>query len=148
MIVSAIRGKTKHEIFESLHECPNTINITHPDIVALTRPDAKWRTRDDREIITLPGRALWTLEAALWCVAHTDTFRDAIVTAVNLGGDADTVGSVTGQIAGAIYGFDTFPPEWVRDLHHADQIVARAKALYGHLPYDAETMALRRDAKP
>ncbi len=44
-----------------------------------------------------------TLEAALWAVWHTETFEDAILLAVNLGHDADTVGAVTGQIAGAIY---------------------------------------------
>jgi ADP-ribosyl-[dinitrogen reductase] hydrolase len=36
--------------------------------------------------------------------------------AVNLGGDADTVGAVCGQIAGAYYGVEAIPPEWLEPL--------------------------------
>jgi ADP-ribosyl-[dinitrogen reductase] hydrolase len=50
-----------------------------------------------------------TLEAALWSVFTTSTFEEALVTAVNLGGDADTVGAVTGQLAGALYGASAIP---------------------------------------
>jgi ADP-ribosyl-[dinitrogen reductase] hydrolase len=41
-----------------------------------------------------------TLEAALWGVANTTSFEDAVVQAVNLGDDADIVGAVTGQQRG------------------------------------------------
>jgi ADP-ribosyl-[dinitrogen reductase] hydrolase len=45
-----------------------------------------------------------SLEAALWAVHSAGTFEEAVVTAVNLGDDADTVGATTGQLAGAIWG--------------------------------------------
>ena len=43
-----------------------------------------------------------TLETALWTVDQTDSFAAAVVLAVNLGDDANTVGAVTGQLAGAL----------------------------------------------
>ena len=68
------------------------------------------------------GYVIHTLEAAVWCFLNTDNFRDAIVKAVNLGDDADTVGAVTGQIAGAYYGESGIPQEWKETLYEYDRI--------------------------
>ena len=35
-----------------------------------------------------------------------------MVKAVNLGGDADTIGAITGGLAGALYGYDSIPERW------------------------------------
>jgi ADP-ribosyl-[dinitrogen reductase] hydrolase len=53
------------------------------------------------------------LEAALWAVARTATFEDAVLTAANLGGDADTTAAITGQLAGALYGESAIPQQWL-----------------------------------
>ena len=37
-----------------------------------------------------------------------------MISAVNLGGDSDSIGAVYGQIAGAYYGFDAIPDRWVK----------------------------------
>jgi ADP-ribosylglycohydrolase len=126
IIWHGLNGKPKDIIFDMLEECP----VQHEGIRELTRKDARWRTKTKDELITLPGRCLWTLESALWCVYHTSTFKDALITAINLGGDADTVGSVTGQIAGAIYGLGGIPKDWLEDLHHCLGIVEKAIYLY------------------
>ncbi len=67
----------------------------------------------------------------LWCVSTTDSFEEALILAVNLGHDADTVGAVTGQIAGAFYGASAIPARWLAPLawrerieHLADRLVA------------------------
>ena len=36
--------------------------------------------------------------------------------AVNLGGDTDTVGSITGSIAGLLYGIQAVPDIWIENL--------------------------------
>ncbi len=51
------------------------------------------------------GYVIDTLQAAIWAVQTTQSFEAAVLKAVNLGDDADTVGAVTGQIAGAMYGY-------------------------------------------
>lgn len=62
------------------------------------------------------GYILHTLEASLWSFLTTNNFKDAVLKAVNLGDDADTIGSVTGGMAGLFYGFDQIPAEWIESL--------------------------------
>ena len=52
----------------------------------------------------------------MWAVAGTSTFEEAVIQAVNFGDDADTVGAVAGQLAGAIYGENGIPPRWLERL--------------------------------
>ena len=56
------------------------------------------------------------LEAALWVFYSTDNFRDAVLAAANLGDDADTTAAVCGQIAGACYGTEAMPKDWLQKL--------------------------------
>lgn len=62
------------------------------------------------------GYVVDTLEAALWCVATTDNYKDCVLKAVNLGSDTDTVAAVAGGLAGIIYGYDAIPKEWIQEL--------------------------------
>ena len=68
------------------------------------------------------GYVVDTLEAALWCVLTTDNYRDCVLRAVNLGEDTDTVAAVAGGLAGALYGYDAIPKEWLDTLIHRDYI--------------------------
>nr|DAY40058.1 MAG TPA: hypothetical protein [Caudoviricetes sp.] len=53
---------------------------------------------------------------SIHALANTASFEDAVVHAVNLGGDADTIGAITGGLAGAIYGYSNIPARWVAHL--------------------------------
>ena len=68
------------------------------------------------------GYVIESLEAALWAFWHTDNFKDAILAAANLGDDADTTAAICGQLAGAYYGLDTIPKEWLAVLYHREDI--------------------------
>ena len=68
---------------------------------------------NDRAEVNNSGWAVSTLEAALWAFETTDAFDDGMIAAVNLGGDSDTIGAVYGQIAGAYYGLDAIPKQWI-----------------------------------
>ena len=76
-----------------------------PRIGALSRDDIK-----------STGYVVDTLEAALWCLATTESFEDAVLAAVNLGEDTDTVGAVTGGLAGIVYGYGAIPRAWIGAL--------------------------------
>ena len=70
---------------------------------------------------------------ALHCVWHTDSFHDAMIKAINLCGDADSLGTVVGQLAGAIYGLGAIPPDWISSVQAWDQgglIALRAYKLF------------------
>lgn len=76
------------------------------------------------------GYAVDALEAALWCFFNTDTFEDAVLTAVNLGDDADTTGAIVGQIAGAYYGVECIPEKWINKLYWKDIIEEMSVKLF------------------
>jgi ADP-ribosyl-[dinitrogen reductase] hydrolase len=63
------------------------------------------------------GKAIFCLAQALWAVRTTSSFEEAVVVAINLGDDADTVAAVTGAIAGALYGIQQIPARWVTYVH-------------------------------
>ncbi len=67
-----------------------------------------------------------TLRLALWCFARTDSFEEALVSAVNLGGDADTGGAVCGALAGAHYGLAAIPERWLTPLHERERLLRLA----------------------
>jgi len=58
------------------------------------------------------GYVVDSLEAAIWSLLNTNTFKDATLKAVNLGYDSDTVGAITGGLAGLYYGVQNIPVEW------------------------------------
>jgi rhodanese-related sulfurtransferase len=66
------------------------------------------------------GTAVECLEAAVWAVLGADGAEEAILRAVSLGGEADTIGAVAGGAAGAAWGFSALPQRWLRDLHQRD----------------------------
>lgn len=68
------------------------------------------------------GYVVDTLEAAIWAFLTTENYRNAILKAVNLGDDADTVGSVTGALAGLYYGLKDIPGEWLDKLARREEI--------------------------
>jgi ADP-ribosyl-[dinitrogen reductase] hydrolase len=75
------------------------------------------------------GYVVDSLEAAAWCFASTESFRDCVLRAANLGDDADTTAAVAGQLAGAGYGEDAIPAKWRERLASADFIAGLADDL-------------------
>jgi ADP-ribosyl-[dinitrogen reductase] hydrolase len=76
------------------------------------------------------GYVVQSLEAALWCFMHTDSFEQAILAAANLGDDADTTAAVCGQVAGAFYGASGIPARWLERLALRAEIEQLADRLY------------------
>lgn len=66
--------------------------------------------------ISSSGYTVHTLEASLWCLMNSNSYEEAVLKAVNLGDDTDTTGAVTGGLAGILYGYDTFPKDWVESI--------------------------------
>ena len=76
---------------------------------------------DERDIKST-GFVVDTLEAAVWCVANTNNYRDCVLKAVNLGGDTDTIAAVAGGLAGIIYGYDSIPKDWLDAIYKKEII--------------------------
>ena len=76
---------------------------------------AAFQQLDENEIKS-SGYVVDTLEAAIWCFMNTDTYKDCVLKAVNLGEDTDTVAAVAGGLAGLYYGIEAIPQEWMNIL--------------------------------
>lgn len=76
------------------------------------------------------GYVIDCLEASLWCFAHTSNFEEAILTAANLGDDADTTAAVCGQVAGAYYGLQGIPNHWLEKITMKDELLALSLQLH------------------
>lgn len=98
----------------------------HEDVAAVALGSCRVKKRDE---IRSTGFVIDTLEVALWAIWNSDSFDEALIKAVNLAGDADTVGAVTGQLAGAIYGAAKIPSGWLDVLAYRGTLEERAKAL-------------------
>ena len=72
------------------------------------------------------------LAMALHILWTTSSLSDAILKAVNLRGDADTVAAITGQIGGCYYGCSSIPNDWKKTVMKWDnhEIALRAYRLY------------------
>jgi len=78
------------------------------------------------------GYVVKSLEAALWCFYTTDSFRDAVLKAANLGDDADTTAAICGQVAGGFYGVSGIPDSWVHCIAMSNNIKALAGGLFAN----------------
>lgn len=77
------------------------------------------------EILSSPY-VVHSLEAALWCLMRGNNYRESVLMAVNLGDDTDTIGALTGGLAGLHYGLDQVPGEWMDVLVRKDDILELA----------------------
>jgi len=83
------------------------------------------------------GYVVDTLEASLWCLLNNNSYAETVLNAVNLGGDTDTTGAVTGGLAGIYYGYKNIAKDWVGQIARKKDIIELAnrlnKKIYGNI---------------
>lgn len=78
-----------------------------------------------RDEIKSSGYVVDTLEAAFWCFVSSKSYKECVLTAVNLGGDTDTIAAVAGGLAGLFYGVGGekgIPEEWIEKIARKNSI--------------------------
>ena len=75
-----------------------------------------------KEGIKSSGYVVDTLEAAVWCLLHSHSYKETVLMAVNLGEDTDTIGAVAGGLAGLYYKEEGIPQEWTQVLQRREWI--------------------------
>jgi poly(ADP-ribose) glycohydrolase ARH3 len=71
-----------------------------------------------------------SIPSAIYSFLSTSSFKHAIIFAVSLGGDTDTIGAMTGAISGAYYGAGEIPEEWKEKLERREYIEMLAEKLW------------------
>jgi ADP-ribosyl-[dinitrogen reductase] hydrolase len=74
-------------------------------IISLTEPDLR-----------ASNNLIDTLIAAVWVLLHGKNYRETLLAAVNLGEDTDSLGAVTGGLAGIAFGYESIPGAWVQQV--------------------------------
>jgi ADP-ribosylglycohydrolase len=132
LLIGALQGRSKEDLLSSFF-CPapdrdywHRYSLT-PEIAQIA--NGSFKQRKPPEIIG-GGFVVRSLEAALWAFHRSDSFREGALRAVNLGDDADTTGAIYGQLAGAYYGVNAIPQDWIERLALRELISEKATALF------------------
>ena len=78
------------------------------------------------------GYVIYTLECVINCLVTTDNYRDAVLKAVNLGGDTDTNAAICGGLAGIYYGYDSIPLDWIDEINKIDEVLSLCEKYEGY----------------
>lgn len=73
------------------------------------------------------GYVVSTLESAIWSILNYDTFESTVLGSIMLGDDTDTIGAITGGLAGILYGYESIPKMWIDKLKRYDYIEKMCK---------------------
>lgn len=128
----------------AVHMAQQQSRLTHASPQCLNIASDMARFLINGDLATIPvtldppreasGYVMHTIEAAYWAMRQGDNFRDVLLAGVNLGGDADTVGAVIGQLAGRYFGYSGIPSPWLDILFDHRAILTLADALYAMQP--------------
>ncbi|WP_251328801.1 ADP-ribosylglycohydrolase family protein [Haloplanus pelagicus] len=110
-----------------LQDALDYVGADAPDaLVAALRPLARG---DSPDTLETSGYVVHSLQTALHDGLVVDSAKDAIVTAVNRGGDTDTVGAIAGAVAGARFGASQLPDRWLSAVDETDELETLAERL-------------------
>ena len=120
ILYQALNGGDKDELLTGSIYSPST-----PAIRAIANGEYLHKDK-----VKGSGYVVESLEAAMWCFAKTENYRDAILLAANLGDDADTTAAICGQISGAFYGTEGIPSMWLERLCMSEEIKELGQKLF------------------
>lgn len=113
-----LEGKDKFQVYLELQKEITTyfenLEINPLEIQKFNRLLKEDITNIEEDNINSSGYVIDTLEASIWCILTTSSYKEAVLKSVNLGHDTDTTAAVTGGLAGLIYGVDSIPKEWIK----------------------------------
>jgi len=130
--IGLLNGVPRSELYNSLQETITNFflqNIVSEDSIQVEDVEMLSRLLEGNihdlpeEHIMSDSYVLHTLESSIWCLMTTDSYEEAVLKAVNLGGDSDSTAAVTGGLAGILYGLNHVPSHWKTGLARHDDIV-------------------------
>jgi len=127
LLWGALNQVPKDELLEPYYTPMKDLSFTdlHPDVEKVMAGDYK---NHSIENLSPSGYAPESLEVALWAFYNSESFEEGLLMVVNMGGDADTIGAIYGQLAGAYYGVGGIPKNWVQELdglEYIDDVIAQ-----------------------
>lgn len=131
------------QLSESLREINNQIYTGDFDTAAFVVPGGPqeithfdrsvYLEADVKRLVSLgTGKfIIQSLTASLFSfLSHPHDPESAILLAINAGGDADTIGAMTGALSGALNGAQAIPVRWLNELEKKDRLIDLSNMLY------------------
>jgi len=114
-----LQESVSHKVYKEKLKSVKNLLLKEPDIF---------------EVIKILGNgveAFNSVPTAIYCfLRYLDSFEKSIIYAVNLGGDADTIGAMTGALSGAYHGIEAIPLKWLDKLEDKDYIQSLADKIW------------------
>ena len=103
-----------------LQDALEYVDVNAPDeLIAALTPIARG---DSPETLETSGYVIHSLQTALHDGLNATSAKEAIVTAVNRGGDTDTIGAIAGAVAGARFGASALPSRWLSEIDETEEL--------------------------
>lgn len=113
-----LSGKSKKEAYQIMQNSDYSI-FSEDLLMEYYRVLCDDISRFSEDEISSKGKTRPTLEASLWSFMNTDNYNSAVLKAINLGNDTDTIGACTGGLSGLYYGASSINPDWLSKLKKA-----------------------------
>lgn len=117
-----LNGKELLEILKFLpQQLKTTLQDKPEELNELTQFDAIFQPQfslTPRSDIKSTGYVVDTIVACVWCALKTTNIDSAIILAVNLGDDTDTIASITGTIASCLHQNQSVNSQWKSQLRN------------------------------
>ena len=129
---SLLNGNTKQEAYDHLKDCDYSF-FNEESLLVYNGILLEDISKRKEQTIKSSGYVVDTLEATLFSLLTTSSYKEAVLKAVNLGDDTDTIGAITGSLAGIEYGYKKIPQEWLDTLIKKDYLVKQCNDFYNVL---------------
>lgn len=120
-VIKILEGKNKFEAYEEIKKEDYSI-FSKESIKEYNRILKDNIVNLEENEIKSSGYVVDSLEASLWSILKFNSYKESVLQVVNLGEDTDTIGAITGSIAGIIYGYKSIPKDWIKALARLDYI--------------------------
>lgn len=120
--IMLLNGHSPADCLAGTRKIIHKLYADHPDIGPFHRLLSVDLEQLEEGGIQSSGYVVHTLEASIWCLLTTGSYKEAVLKAVNLGEDTDTTGAVTGGLAGIYYGLNDIPHHWIKQLARLEDI--------------------------
>lgn len=120
--LNLLNKESKEEAYEQITKLNYDKYFSTDTITLYQRIINKELISLDIDSISSSGYVVDTLEAVLFVIMTTNNYKEAVIKAINLGKDTDTIGALVGGLAAIIYGFKDIPESWLKDLKRREYI--------------------------
>lgn len=121
-VINLLNGKDKNTAYNTIKSIDYS-SFSEESLNVYERILKSDISKCDLQDIKSSGYVVDTLEASLWVLLNTENFPQAIIGSINLGEDTDTIGAITGSMAGIIYGYEKIPNKWLTKLLKLDYLL-------------------------